>query len=94
MSAGTHKLAYAIVRAGASISGSFQILCVHTSLEKAHLAITKFATSSDFTSMDTPVPTQLRELDNSIPDWWKGYYLFEGIASVGRVYIERVTLED
>ena len=94
MSTATHKFGYAIVRAGATTSDSFHILYVHTSLEKSHFAITKFANSSGFTAIDTPPPRDLRELDGSIPEWWKGYHLFEDYVPAGRVYIERVKMED
>lgn len=88
------KLAYAIVRAGFPSPDTFHILYVHTSLEKAHASITTFAQSSGFSSVETSPPTELRELDGSVPAWWKGYHLFEGYFPVGRVYIEVAKLED
>jgi hypothetical protein len=94
MSTVTHRFGYAIVRAGVYMTDPLNILYVYGSLEKAREAITRFAYSSDFTPVASAAPSDLREPDDTIPEWWKGYHLFEGYYPVGRVYIERVKMDD
>ncbi|KAJ4356392.1 uncharacterized protein N0V89_004425 [Didymosphaeria variabile] len=90
----THNFGYAIVRAGVPTTDDLHILYVFRSLENAHTAITKFANSSEFTQAASRAPSELRELDGSIPKWWKSYSLFDGYFPVGSVYVERVNMED
>ena len=95
MSTVTHTFGYAIVRADASTSASYNIIYVFRSLDKAHSGITMFAHSSGFTPVPRSAPDKLRESDGGIPEWWMSYKLYEhGNRPVGSVYIERVKIED
>ena len=91
MTTPSDKFGFAVVRSESSIRAPFVILCVFHSMKEAHEYIEKFA--NDFTNITKLPPGDLRDLNATVPEWWKAYHLFAFGAAVGEIYIERVKLE-
>ncbi|KAF1972348.1 hypothetical protein BU23DRAFT_555147 [Bimuria novae-zelandiae CBS 107.79] len=94
MPATTHSFCYAIVRSGASTTNPINIIYVCKSLDLAKSTIDQFVASSGFTSVPRSPPSDLRNLDGSVPDWFMGYNLWFGMNIAGWIYIERTRMLD
>lgn len=84
-----HRFGYAVVRTHASPTNLFEIICVFHSLQSSHEYIDKFAASFYAYSQQSAPPVLLNP-DHAVPEWWRGYHLFDSTMPIGHVRVDRV----